>query len=212
MFIPGSRVLIFQYSYRNSYTNNQYLAAQRPLANTSETSRGPYNHRAATSSCDSACKHCILGSHNSPTTGMLLTGETTSSQHGRTRCTQKKSWNCKEDTSADSPGYLLPCTYCRNWSEGSDMSQCDAVHEDSPCCCRPHLLKQTAALRTHTHTHNPSAGAQESIEQTCVQWNVLPWWRCSMSMLSNLVTATHMWLLNAWNAASATDGWIFYFM
>lgn len=156
MFIPGSRVLIFQYSYRNSYTNNQYLAAQRPLANTSDTSRGPYNHRAATSSCDSACKHCILGSHNSPTTGMLLTGETTSSQHGRTRCTQKKSWNCKEDTSADSPGYLLPCTYCRNWSEGSDMSQCDAVHEDSPCCRRPHFLKQTAALRTHTHTQSIS--------------------------------------------------------
>jgi len=58
----------------------------------------------------------------------------------------EKSWSHKEDTQADSPKYLLPCSCCRDWSKGSDMSQCEAALEDSPRCCRPHFLKQTAAL------------------------------------------------------------------
>lgn len=39
-----------------------------------------------------------------------------------------------------------PCSCCRDWSKGSDMSQCEAALKDSPCFCRPHFLKQTAAL------------------------------------------------------------------
>ena len=37
---------------------------------------------------------------------------------------------------------------------------------------------------------------------SAVQWNFLRWWKCSVSVLSNTITTTHMWLLSTWNVAS----------
>lgn len=94
-------------------------AAQRPLTNTSDNSGRLYNRRVAISSCERACKHCSLQSHNSPTSGTLLTGQGTSSHHGKILHTDENSYYHKEDEKADSLKYLLPCSCCRDWSEGS---------------------------------------------------------------------------------------------
>lgn len=169
------------------------------------------NYRMTTGSCDPSCTHYILGSQNFPTYGMLLAGETTSSQHGKTLRTQKKSWYHKEDISATSPKHLLPCSCCRDWSEGSDMSQCEAVLKDSPCACSPQFLKQTAALQIQTRMTSISWCSER---HRAVLWplELSATWQRSMSALSKMVNTSHMWLRSTWNMASSTEAWIFDFV
>ena len=44
-----------------------------------------------------------------------------------------------------------------------------------------------------------------TIYNSTVQHNFPQWWKCSISVLSNPVDASYMWLLNTWNVTVANE-------
>lgn len=165
------------------------LATQRPQAHTSDTSKGLYHHRVATSSLDPDWKHCFLGLHSSPTSGMLWVGEAMSLQHRKTLCTQRTSWYHKEDLSVipQRTSYLLHAV-------GTEVR--DQTCHNAKLSLKSLLFPQTSVAEAGSYTANTEKreiyelGSRRHGTVLCAS-SLLPGRQSPMSAPAGAETASH---------------------